>query len=207
MKFKYYLRGAGIGIIIGVIIMAVAFKLNSDSLSDAEVIKRAQELGYVKEDSGTLVDPTTENENALSDTEGEPSSDDTMTKPAKEDTPKDETKDDSKDSAKDDNESKPQESSKNDDSDSKADEKTDESENKPSADSDYVEFEILPGQFSDVVSNNLEKAGLVEDGESYNDYLIDNGYDSFIQPGSFTIPVGASESEIAQILMTKVENR
>ena len=45
MKRKYYLRGLGVGILI----TAIVFILVSPSeMTDAEVIKRAEELGYVK---------------------------------------------------------------------------------------------------------------------------------------------------------------
>ncbi len=59
MKFKYYLRGAGIGIMVSTVILSVAF-LFQDNMSDAEVIQRAMELGMVMEENtggnGTLAD-------------------------------------------------------------------------------------------------------------------------------------------------------
>lgn len=57
MRFKYYLRGAGIGVIAATLILSIAF-LFQDHISDEEVIRRAIELGMVMEDSasGTLAD-------------------------------------------------------------------------------------------------------------------------------------------------------
>ncbi len=66
MKFKYYLRGAGIGVIVATIILSAA-SLFQDNMSDAEVIQRAMELGMVMEEgsSGTLADiPGKGNDNA-----------------------------------------------------------------------------------------------------------------------------------------------
>lgn len=53
MKLKYYLRGMGIGVLLTAIIMGVALGGNNTKMSDAEVIKRARQLGMV-DASGTL---------------------------------------------------------------------------------------------------------------------------------------------------------
>ena len=57
MRFKYYLRGAGIGVIVATLILSVAF-LFQDNISDEEVIRRAMKLGMVMEENaqGTLAD-------------------------------------------------------------------------------------------------------------------------------------------------------
>jgi len=48
MKRKYYLRGLGLGILITSLVFIIA---GPKELSDEDIIKRAEELGYVKEDS------------------------------------------------------------------------------------------------------------------------------------------------------------
>jgi len=47
LKFKYYIRGIGIGIIFTTIILAVSFYINGGSkkITDVEVIERAKSLG------------------------------------------------------------------------------------------------------------------------------------------------------------------
>ena len=40
MKFKYYLRGLGIGILISTIILSVSFAMKKNDLSDDEIIAR-----------------------------------------------------------------------------------------------------------------------------------------------------------------------
>lgn len=57
MRFKYYLRGAGIGVIAATLILSIAF-LFQNNISDEEVMRRATKLGMVMEDSspGTLAD-------------------------------------------------------------------------------------------------------------------------------------------------------
>ena len=57
MRFKYYLRGAGIGVIAATLILSIAF-LFHDDISDEEVIRRAMKLGMVMQENsgGTLND-------------------------------------------------------------------------------------------------------------------------------------------------------
>lgn len=72
---------------------------------------------------------------------------------------------------------------------------------------EQVQFNILPGEYSDVISQKLFDAGLIDDKAAFNEFIINSDYDNFIQTGDFTIPKGASYEEIAKILTTKKENR
>lgn len=47
MRFKYYLRGLGIGIIVATMILSISFAIHGDNLSDAEIMRRAEKLGMV----------------------------------------------------------------------------------------------------------------------------------------------------------------
>lgn len=53
MNRKSYLKGFGLGVVITCLILMIAFKFNTNTVSDDEVIKRAKELGYVE--ANTLV--------------------------------------------------------------------------------------------------------------------------------------------------------
>lgn len=57
MRFKYYLRGAGIGVMVATLVLSIAF-LFHDNISDEEVIRRAMKLGMVMQENtpGTLAD-------------------------------------------------------------------------------------------------------------------------------------------------------
>ena len=46
-------------------------------------------------------------------------------------------------------------------------------------------------------------AGLVEDAKAFDDFLCKNGYDRKINNGTYEIPVGSTEEEIAKIVTTK----
>ncbi|WP_050008034.1 hypothetical protein [Butyrivibrio sp. WCE2006] len=51
MKLKYYLRGLGLGTVLTAIIMGVVLGKPSKNITDAEVIKRAKQLGMVEAES------------------------------------------------------------------------------------------------------------------------------------------------------------
>ena len=61
MKLKYYLRGIGIGVILTAIIMGFALGGRKTTISDAQVIERAKELGMTE--GGVLTGGTGEVEN------------------------------------------------------------------------------------------------------------------------------------------------
>jgi hypothetical protein len=60
MKLKYYLRGMGIGIILTAIVMGFALGGRKSTISDAQVIERAKELGMIDPSSGVLSSGTGE---------------------------------------------------------------------------------------------------------------------------------------------------
>ena len=48
MRFKYYLRGCGLGILFTVILLTVAFHTRGEKeISNEEIIRRAEALGMV----------------------------------------------------------------------------------------------------------------------------------------------------------------
>lgn len=56
MKRKYYMRGMGIGILVTAILCAVALPKKKETMTDEQVIARAKELGYVKDEGGVTAD-------------------------------------------------------------------------------------------------------------------------------------------------------
>ena len=47
MKFKYYLRGCGLGILVASIVLMVSFHLQNKTMDDTAVMERASELGMI----------------------------------------------------------------------------------------------------------------------------------------------------------------
>jgi hypothetical protein len=75
LRFKYYLRGLGLGIIITTIILTISVRLQGGIMTDDRVIERATELGMVipEDDSASQSEQNTEYFDPLeSDTESQP---------------------------------------------------------------------------------------------------------------------------------------
>lgn len=59
---------------------------------------------------------------------------------------------------------------------------------------------ISSGDGSYTVAKKLADAGAVSSADAYDDYLCSNGYDKKLRPGTFKIPPGASDEQIARIV-------
>ena len=178
MKLKFYLRGLGIGILVTTVILGIASG-RKQNMSDEEVIKRARELGMVESTLLTNLpdqgkEETQPEESKMQETQPE------ETKP--EETKPEETKPEESKAE----ETKPEES------------QPEETQNKET--DKMVNIVITKGESSTSVSKSLQKAGLVEDAAAFDKYLCANGYDKKIVTGTYEIPIGASEEEIAHLI-------
>ena len=220
MRFKYYLRGAGIGVIVATLVLSIAF-LFHDNISDEEFIRRAMKLGMVMQENapGTLADPPVQDDTAADQQTGtgleestktdedpltdpdQNASDPDSTDPKGQDqtdpNPPDQTSDDpsSEDHNADSPDSKP-----DDEKDKPPKKKPDNNKDTDAESSDEVEIVIESGDVSRMVSAKVHEAGLVEDAEEFNSYLGAHDYDNMLQPGSYKIKKGSSFRQIAQIL-------
>ncbi|MCM1048100.1 MAG: endolytic transglycosylase MltG [Clostridiales bacterium] len=59
---------------------------------------------------------------------------------------------------------------------------------------------ISSGEGSYTVSKKLAQIGAVESAEEFDTYLCENGYDKKIRAGTYTIPVGATNEQMAKIV-------
>ena len=184
MKLKYYLRGLGIGILVTTVILSLA-GVGRKNMTDEEVVKRAKELGMVESTLlSDLPDQTktdevrpTEPEISLQPETSEPeeSASTPETPVAPEETP--EAPEETPVSPEDGNPDIPA--------------------------GETVTLVIGRGESSTTVSKNLKRAGIVEDAAAFDRFLCNNGYDKKIITGTYEIPYGASEEEIAKIITRK----
>ena len=181
MRIKYYIRGIGIGIIFATLVLTISFYFGKGSfakekLSDEEIIERATELGMVME--ATTEEGTDEgtDENA---------------------------------------EENPEEVAEESDEGNTEKEATVTAEAAPqiedvaSSDSEeaetitYVPFTVRGGESSEIVSENLKKAGLIDSVDDFNKYLSKIKVDNLIQSGTFYVKQGSSYDDIAALLVNK----
>lgn len=183
MKLKYFLRGLGIGIIFGAIIMLAAYLTSgSYKLTDEEIINRAKNLGMVYEsDIATSGDAdneknTTEEVTTEALTTEAPTTENTTevtTEKVTEATTRATT-----------------ESAKT-------------TEDKKDAEYQTAEITVVGGMGSQQVAQLLEDAGMIESASDFDSYLNRNGYSTRIEIGTFEINSNMTYEEMATILCTK----
>ncbi|MCM1558152.1 MAG: hypothetical protein NC123_01195 [Butyrivibrio sp.] len=227
MKLKSYMRGLGIGIVVTALIMGIATK-SGRPLTDAEIKAAAAKLGMVERESLKLTDldqsgakpesspsasPTPEVSAAPEPTpsasptpevsaapEPTPSASPTPEvsaapepTPSASPTPEVSAAPEPTPSA-----SPTPEVSAAPESSVTAASPTQAPED--ASDGDTVKIVVQRGNGSRAVCNQLAAAGLIADAAAFDQYLIDSGYSKRISAGTFEIPAGASEEEIAKII-------
>ena len=183
MKLKYYLRGLGIGVLVSVIIMTVAFG-NRKPMTDEEIKARAKELGMIE--NSVLADMNKDDTQAAEDVKEPEDTQDTEDVKEPEDTQDTEDVKEPEDTqdTEDEEDQKPQ-----------APEKPNEG---------TITITVVSGDNSWTVSKRMEEAGLIESAKDFDTHLCRYGYDKKISVGSYKIPVTATHEEMAKIL-TKMD--
>lgn len=176
MKRKYFVRGLGVGILFGALIMFAAYMTSGKNrMSDEDVIKRAQELGMVKQSEYVLESDVTSQETTTEEITTEATTEKATTTTEKATTEKTTTE--------------------------KA---TTEASTTEKADtSTQTTVTISSGMSSEAIASALANAGLVDDASKFNSFLVANGYDMKLETGNFSLETGMSYEEIAKILTTK----
>lgn len=225
MKLKYYLRGLGIGILVTAIIMSCTRK--PEKLTDAEIKMRATQLGMVEK--SVLADMQVENnvdfnnssiENAdeiLINEEIQEAIQNEGTESAEEVVPM-EGVESTEDVLQDEETEMVEEVVQNEEPvDGEISEEVMQNEepldeeileeviqNEEALDvenvENYIVISVSSGNGSEVVSQKLFEAGLVNSAVEYNKFLVKKGYDRKLRVGNHEIPAGASEEEMAKIL-------
>ena len=177
MKLKYYLRGLGIGILVTAAILTIVYHTKG-SMSDSQIKKRAAQLGMVmaSTEDDTLFAQTTQADTTIEET-GTISVEETTTvvetTEAVTEAPTE----------------KPTEAPT---------EAPTEKPTEPAA--AKAVLTISPGMYSESVSAELARLGIITNQKEFNSYLVNNGYAERIQTGDFKVKADMSYDEIARII-------
>lgn len=173
MKLKYYLRGLGIGILVTAAILTIVYHTKG-SMSDSQIMKRAAQLGMVmtSTEEDTLFAQTTQADTTIEET-GTISVEETTTVV--------ETTEAVTEAPT---------------------EKPTEAPTKAPTEPAAAEavLTISPGMYSESVSAELVRLGIITNQKEFNSYLVNNGYAERIQTGDFKIKADMSYDEIARII-------
>ena len=220
MRLKYYLRGAGVGVLVTTLIFVtvLAFSRANKPTTDDQIIADAMALGMVFPDNEESkidepgVIPVENNEASVSDATLQ------QNESVELETPTDneqlaQTLEEIKnltDAAAaeqanlDAQRAEGAEEKKTEDvkTDTTAETKKEE-EAVVTSTAEKIAFSVGGGDSSYDVAKNLVKQGLVQDALAYDRYLEQNGYDRKLKTGTFYLDTNMSEEEIAQVLIGK----
>lgn len=214
MKLKYFLRGVGVGIIFGALIMLVAYMTSGASkLSDKEIIERAENLGMVKAEdmvvTGNKEDSSEGDTQQLDDTT---QANNTTIENATENTTEITTEseiiqgtDVSLEGVVDESiNATTEENVTTDNNDASTENSSTEAMTaEEKADSTYVTAKITvsSGMSSYDVALMLQNAGIIEDSSDFDNYLNENGYSTQIRINDYEFNSNMSYEELAKALI------
>ena len=176
MRFKYYLRGMGIGITFATLLLTISFYFGRDNLTqrdltDEEIIQQATALGMVMPED--VADATEADENKKEDIK---ETTEEITKNSKQ-LSNDKAVNDTMD-------------------------KTDKSGDVDEVIT-YVPFTVRGGESSEVICSHLKDAGLIDSADDFNKYLHKCKVDDRIPKGTFYVKQGSSYDDIVALLVNK----
>ena len=234
MELKYYLRGLGLGIVVTAIIMGLTTS-KSRTMTDAEIISRAKQLGMTEEKTlkDTVADEDEETDDGEEADKGEADQDaslgdentgDDVLSNVPEKVPvgenalendadnaltataqQDENEGQTQTPADENNESDSNQGMNRSESDSEtpaddAETGNDSTQSTTNRTDASMVVTIGSGDGSYAASRKLADIGAVSSAESFDTFLCQNGYDKRIRPGTYTIPEGASNEQMARII-------
>ena len=197
MRFKYYLKGLGMGIIITTIIMTVSCVIHNNNLSDQEIIEKAMELGMVMPDSEK------ESENGLFGSHDKESSE------SKEDSESEGEPQSGSESEIEPTETEsefPTESELPTETESSTEPETEEPSTQTPPQHVEITQYVLHIQWGDtprMIANELFENGMIDNASKFRKYLADNKYAGKLRSGTYTITKGMTYEEIAKMITKK----
>lgn len=211
MKLRYYLRGLGIGMLVTALVLGIAGG-KDQGMSDEQIRVRAAQLGMVDASStvlGNRQSGSPSGYSGMQPSSGSPENPEPSSAPESStgEQAEGQTEPQSDEGTTGDDGTQPiagtqpEESELGQDS-SQPPEGSDQADVSVTmgGNRETVSFTINNGAGSDSVCRSLELAGLVESASVFDAYLNENSLTRRLRAGTFSIPVGASIEEIANII-------
>lgn len=182
MKFRYFLRGVGVGIIFSSIVCLVAYQsAAAGKMTEEEIRKEAEKLGMVEKEDPLEDLLTTQNnqeksqkENADSEEETQKTETETANQKSEEQTTEVTTE--------------------------TTTEQATETKTETTEQEEKVTIKIEKGSTSYTVCQKLQELGMIEDASEFDTYLVKNGYASRIRVGEHTLKKGMEYHDIAEAI-------
>ena len=188
MRFKYYLRGCGMGILVATLLLMVAAGSPKEDMRDEDVIARAKELGMVFSEEGENPQGNSP-ETKDSQTEDSETENSQTTDLQTEDSGTDNsqtTDSQTEDSQKEDSQIK--------------DSQIKDSQTEDSGEEGPIRISVKQGEVCRELAEDLLEKGLITDAEEFRNFMKDYGYDDMLRVGAYEFEKGMTYLEIAKIL-------
>ncbi len=195
MKLKYFLRGVGVGVIFGTLIMLVAYLTSgAGKLSDKEIIERAENLGMVMEEDMVITGAKEDTSEEKTD-KTENTTESTTTEALIQDS------DVSIEGVVDGSINSTTEEQAT--TEEKTEEATTETATTESGNTNYVtaKITVTSGMTSSEVAYMLQEAGIIKDYLDFDEYLNQNGYSTQIRINDYEFNSNMSYKELAEALI------
>lgn len=206
MKFKYYLRGLGTGILFATIILFISY---SYRMSDNQIRKEAEKLGmvYAGEENKTTLNNNenqsgSSGEQASSNSVNDENSTPKETTSLEENTTPEETTTPEEPTTPEES-TTPEETTTPEESTTPEEPTTPEEMTSQNADVVKCELIVSKDTSSYDVALALNAAGIIDNIDEFNNYLRGNGYATRIQNGKYTITSDMTFEEIAELICKK----
>ena len=188
MRFKYYLRGCGMGILVATLLLMVAAGTKKQDMRDEDVIARAKELGMVFSEEG-------ENPQGNSPETKDSQTEDSETENSQ--TTDSQTEDSGTDNSQ--TTDSQTEDSQKEDSQIK-DSQIKDSQTEDSGEEGPIRISVKQGEVCRELAEDLLEKGLITDAEEFRNFMKDYGYDDMLRVGEYEFEKGMTYLEIAKIL-------
>ena len=188
MRFKYYLRGCGMGILVATLLLMVAAGSPKEDMRDEDVIARAKELGMVFSEEG-------ENPQGNSPETKDSQTEDSETENSQ--TTDSQTEDSGTDNSQ--TTDSQTEDSQKEDSQIK-DSQIKDSQTEDSGEEGPIRISVKQGEVCRELAEDLLEKGLITDAEEFRNFMKDYGYDDMLRVGEYEFEKGMTYLEIAKIL-------
>ena len=214
MNRKYLLRGIGIGIIIGALIMYAAAATMGGSKADSSTDKAVVATEDKTTEAVTTEEKTTEEKTTEAVTTEEKTTEEKTTEEktteevtTEEKTTEEKTTEEKTTEATTEEKTTEEKTTEEKTTEEKTtEEKTTEATTEKASDDksgDKVSITVTSGMPSETISKLLEDNGLVDSADDFNAWLIEKGYEDDLHVGTFEIKKGSSFDEIAKLLTTQ----
>ena len=225
MKFKYYLRGLGIGIILTTIILTISHSGRKLELTDEEIIQKAEALGMVMEEDSLFPNKNKEDkQNVENDIENIIETEQDILKENSEGILEQEIVSENNPERTEieavikNNETISESENKNEETTSEdtmensetitvqesvvgnseivSEEENTVENNEP----EIYRLTVYPGYSANTIGRELERNGIIADRKEFAKYLAEVGYSRMVSVGEYEIPYSTTIEEIYQIL-------